>query len=283
MLKKYLTLRRIFKEHKINSIHVINEQLMIFFYPLLFRKHTVLDIFDSIFFTLNKSGNKLRWLKKIIYTPVDKIIVTDENRKNMMPDFIQRKIIVLQNYPNKFTGSVKKKTEKGKIAILYNGWLGVNRGTDVIEKLLGASPEVYVIMAGWCIDERTKALCKHDRVKYKGIITQEESLEIAAGQADYILCVYSPINENNINASPNKIYDAIQTHTPVIINAEVKISEFVKHENIGFILNQYNFQNGAEIIALLNQMKNMFHFSDELVSLCTWENIENRLVDVHAI
>ena len=38
---------------------------------------------------------------------------------------------------------------------------------------------------------------------------------------------------------PNKIYDAIQIQTPVIINSEVKISKFVEKINLGYIIKDY--------------------------------------------
>ena len=53
------------------------------------------------------------------------------------------------------------------------------------------------------------------------------------------MCSYEPSNQNNINASPNKIYDAIQTNTPIIINNEVKVAAFVKRKNIGVILDSF--------------------------------------------
>lgn len=281
IFKKYFVLRRIFREHKIDSIHVINEQLMIFFYPLLFKKHTVLDIFDSIFFTLNKSGKKWGLLKRIVYAPVDKIIVTDENRKSMMPSFTQKKIIVLENYPNTFIADKQKEPTPKGVTILYNGWLGVNRGTDVAERMLDASKEINLIMAGWCIDERTRLLCGHPRVEFLGVITQQEALQIAFRRSDYILCVYAPVNENNINASPNKIYDSIQTETPVIINAEARISNFILKERIGFVLPSYNFLEADKIVEELENKKGTYNFPEEFIKKFTWENIDHRLLNAH--
>ncbi len=91
IIKHITVFLKIILSKKVASIHVINEQLMVFFYPFLFFKHTVLDVFDSIFLKMKKPKNQYAFLKRIIYAPINKILVTDENRKNLMPDFVQKK------------------------------------------------------------------------------------------------------------------------------------------------------------------------------------------------
>ncbi|MBC8046658.1 MAG: hypothetical protein H7Y00_07670 [Fimbriimonadaceae bacterium] len=265
---------------RIHSIHVLNEQLMIFFYPLLFFKHTVLDLFDSIFLLKNKGGNKLRWLKWVIYLPVNKIIVTDESRKNLLPVFFQKKTIILENYPYRYNGPWNKRPNGHDLTIFFNGAIAVNRGLYVLQELL-LFEKIKIIMAGWAHDEMAKNLVINERVDFRGVLTQSEIQKIAANEADYILCMYAPVNENNINASPNKIYDSIQVRTPVIINAEVKASRFVKNEKLGFVLEAYHLQDINKVVEMLKELKGKFLFPESLVNACTWENIENRLIAVH--
>src|SRR5690606_42137033 len=64
-------------------------------------------------------------------------------------------------------------------------------------------------------------------LQYYGILEQGKAIRLAAVRADYILCVYRPVNENNVYASPNKIFDAIQAGIPLIINREVNVAEWV--------------------------------------------------------
>ena len=93
---------------------------------------------------------------------------------------------------------------------------------------------------------------------------KSQALVLAHEKADYILSVYAPLNENNINASPNKIYDAIQTETPVIINAEVKISDWVRTKRIGFILPKYEVNNYTAIVRGASESKKNFHLRTEV-------------------
>lgn len=275
----WLFIKLTFKKY--DSIHVINEQLMIFFYPFIFGKHVVLDIFDSIFLMQNKSKNKLYWLKRIIYAPVKVILVTDANRKELMPDFTHKKIRILENFPKKYHGKFISKDSSNFITILYNGWLGLNRGSSLIIKILEADSNIKVIMAGWFADEESRQLAQHPQVDYRGIMSQDDALEIAAIEADFILCVYAPINENNINASPNKVYDAIQTRTPLITNSEIKIAQFVEKNAIGVIINDYSNIDIPGLIANLKAKRGQFIFDDTLVSKYVWEEIENELLLAH--
>ena len=60
LAKQVLTCVKIVLRSKINSLHIINEQLYIFFFPIVFFKYTVLDIFDSIFLKKNKGGENFK-------------------------------------------------------------------------------------------------------------------------------------------------------------------------------------------------------------------------------
>lgn len=272
----------IFK-NKIASIHIINEQLLIFFYPFLFGKHVVLDLFDSIFLRWNKPGNRWIMLKKIVYLPVNKILVTDTNRLNLMPDFIRKKCLVLPNYPHSYKFEIKQKSID-KLTILYNGWMGLHRGTEVVEGLLKTRLPLRVIMAGWFSDDYTRGLPGKysESIEFLGVLPQEEASRIAAKEADYILCVYEPINENTINASPNKIYDAIQTDTPVIINQEVKVSGFVNEYALGIVIPTYYVADFHQLYFQLAARKNSFGFSTELKKKYSWENVEDVLLEAHS-
>ena len=284
MLKLVLIFIKVLSTKKIKSIHVINEQLYIFFYPFLFFKHTVLDLFDSIFLRKNRSGEKVKWLKKLLYWPANKILVTDDNRYELMPKSLRSKCIILPNYPEYFLFH-KGKEDSPDLRILFNGWMGLNRGTEIVEGLLKTGLPIKVFMAGWFSDEYTRNLVSiyPEQIEFMGVIPQQFALELAHKKADYILCVYAPINENNINASPNKVYDAIQTETPLIINSEVKISEWVKQKGIGFVLPEYNIAYFNILYNDLQRDKNIFRFNNELKQAYAWERVEENLLKAHQL
>ncbi len=188
------------------SVHVINEQLVLLFYPLLYRhrRQLVLDIFDSIFLRLNRN---LHLLRQITYRLPEKIIVTDDNRRSLMPDEFMHKVVVVENFPYRLKDKADKISRDRELLIFYNGSMTRSRGTDFLRNLLAVDARIRVKMAGWIYDEPTKALAAHPQVDFLGVVSQQESMRVAA-QCDYILSMYEPVNQNNINASPNKVYDA---------------------------------------------------------------------------
>lgn len=266
---------------RIYSVHVVNEQLMIFFWPFLFFKHTVLDVFDSIFLKWAIPKDKWVFLKRLVYAPCNRVIVTDENRRNLMPNFLQPRLLVLPNYPAQYKGPVTSSNSQDQLTVLFFGWLGMQRGGSIAKGLLEADERVRLIMLGWFSDEACKALTKHPRVDYRGVIPQQQALEIAATEADYILCLYEPLNLNTINASPNKIYDGIQTQTPLLINREVKVASMVENLNIGLVIPSYYPNDFAALAQLMMDNKGSFSFSPSLQNTYTWEKVEQILIEAH--
>lgn len=86
------------------------------------------------------------------------------------------------------------------------------------------------------------------------------------------------MDSNNINASPNKIYDSIHTKTPVIINHDIIVSEFVRKMNTGFIVDINAEANYIVLAEKLVKKKNNLSFTDTLISEYCWEKYENILL-----
>jgi hypothetical protein len=264
---------------RFDSVHVINEQLVLLFYPFLYpvRRRVVLDVFDSIFLRMRR---QVAWLARLVYALPRVLIVTDANRHGLLPAPFQSKAVVVENYPYRFGGHGPKTGGAGELTIFYNGSMSLSRGTALLQGLLEARPGVRVKMAGWVYDEPTRQLSRHPGVEFLGVITQQQSMQVAAG-CDYILSLYEPINENNINASPNKIYDAIQAGTPVIINQEVKIATFVARQRLGYVLPSFYQTDHAHLADELLRLKHTFVFAPDLRSRYTWEAVAGKLLAAH--
>jgi hypothetical protein len=281
IIKHVYAFLRLHRKVSFHSIHIINEQLMVFFYPFLFGKKVVLDLFDSFFLMhVNKPKDKWALVKKIVYAPISKIIVTDENRKALMNTASISKTVIVPNYPF-LQPLYEKRSRIDKLTILYNGTMNRERGSEILQKLLVENESLFIIMAGWITDDFTRKLTEHPRVDFRGVVTQEVALKIAAIEADYVLCVYEPNSEIHINASPNKIYDAIQTRTPVIINREVKVSEFVSKNNIGVVLDSYYEFEPRKLYRVLDESRADFNISEDMRNYYTWEAHEEVLLSAH--
>jgi hypothetical protein len=281
LLKFVLKAYYIILKFNINSLHIVNEQIFFLIYPISFFKRCVLDQFDSIFY------NRLNFLRRIpfflyfFYKPLKKIIVTDLNRKFLMPSYYHDKILILPNYPI-YRQTVMKKEKTNNLSILYFGWLGKSRGSELISGLLNLNKGLRIFSAGWIGDNYTKILFeKYDKViNYSGVLNQYEALKLSQ-KVDYIICVYEPNSINNINASPNKIYDAIQIQTPVIINSEVKISKFVDKINLGYIIKDYYKINYENLYNDLVKNRLSYQIDNDLRKKYCWEAIDHNLLSSH--
>jgi hypothetical protein len=96
------------------------------------------------------------------------------------------------------------------------------------------------------------------------------------------MCVYAPHHTNNIFASPNKVYDGILTKTPIIMNPEVVISQFVQDSQTGFILDAYEVNDFLQLAKELKERYTAFHIPDELAKRYSWESQEPYLLGAHA-
>jgi protein-tyrosine-phosphatase len=278
-LKYWQQVSRLLLTRRYEAIHVINEQLVLLFYPFLYRhRHrVVLDIFDSIFL---RARREMEWLKNVTYRLPARLLVTDDNRKGLMPAAFLPKVTVVENFPYRFTEPVRKSAGPGELVIFYNGSMTLSRGTGFLRRLLEGSDKVRVRMAGWVYDEATQALTEHPQVSFLGVISQQESMRVAA-ECDYILSMYEPLNQNNINASPNKVYDAIQAQTPVIINREVKVAAFVERHGIGYVLDAFEVPDPERVAGDLFRRKDTFRFDTTLLTQYTWEAVEEKLLAAH--
>ena len=269
---------------RFNSAHVINENLALVFYPLLIlARHWVLDVFDSFFLKSNsRIVSRLKLiLQRIIYGSASVILVTDEARLGLLPEWARTKAKVLPNYPLADNNHSNLRAHRqGPLSIFFSGSIGRDRGIPFLVNLLKADPELQVHAAGWLYDQAGEELMRHPQVKYHGVIHQTAAAQIAK-QCDYILCLYEPGIVNNIYASPNKIYDGIQSGVPVIINQEVLVSAFVRDEKLGVVIDSYNPTNISSILVELKAQRNHFTHIAKMQGMYTWEKIAPVLVSAH--
>jgi len=267
--------------NRYDSVHVINENLYLILWPLLLGQHVVLDVFDSIFLKSTLPSGFLKLGARFCYALPAKIIVTDEDRAALMPAPTHSKLVILPNYPFRYPGPLNGRDPQ-HIRVLYAGWLGQYRGTSLLQALLAVSDDVRVVMAGWIQpgDEPTRALADHPHVEWLGVIPQQQIIGQAT-RCDFILCHYEPKNVNNIYASPNKIYDAIQAGTAVIINPEVRISRFVRDQGLGVVLDAFMPKDMPALVQSLRDFKSAYQPDPTLRERYLWEAVEGRLLAAH--
>lgn len=263
------------------SIHVVEEQLLAVTLPAFLGRRVVLDVFDSVFLRLNKPDNAWWIFKRLLYSRVERVIVTDFYRKELLASFVKPKSVVIPNVPFKTAASTITKKRNKTVTLAYFGSLAEYRGTAFVRALLEANPGFRVLCAGWPADDASRLLTEHPSVTYLGVVAQAKANEIIAREVDYIVSIYPSGNLNNYYASPNKLYDAIHTRTPLIIGDNVKVSEFVAEKGLGLVVTESQLSDPVALGALLSENRETFDFDQALIEQNCWENFEGELINAH--
>jgi len=281
-LRMAAAIRRICRSSCPRSLHVVNEDLWLLLRPFLApAQRVVLDVFDSLFLKRSFPRPLRTMAEQLAYGAPHHIIVTDDARAELMPPIAQTKLIVLENYPYRCDLPVRP-WAGGALKIYYGGSMGCARGTRFLRNWLDDDPSVRVVMAGWIADAETQALTQHPRVEFLGTVDQERSMQVAHS-CDFILCLYEPSCRNNIYASPNKVYDAIQAGTPVLINQETKISTWVSNQNLGMVLPWCERCDFITLSAEARRFRATFRINPALREKYTWESVAPRLLQAHGL
>lgn len=275
--------RKVARRVRPGSIHVVNEDLALLMTPVLWRHpNVVIDVFDSLFLRRSLPRPAASLLQRWVYGMASCVLVTDADRAGLMPEAARDKLRVLENFPYAAQEPVRPGRAGGPITIFAGGTLHRSRGLKFLRGLLDQDESVEVVMAGWLYDDDARELSRHAKVRFKGTVGQREAMDLAA-DSDFILCMYEPNSRNNIYASPNKIYDAIQAGTPVIINREARVSRFVEERRLGVVLDRYDEEDYSGVVRRLRESRGNFQVPEELRRQCTWEAIEQRLLAAHGL
>lgn len=155
--------------------------------------------------------------------------------------------IVVKNTPFDFYNGFQSPSHKLKIAVI--GHLSKIRGLEQILIFANDNPEIEFIFAGVEIfDSEIKSKIselKNIRV-YKRM--QQQDLFKIIYDCSGIFSIYDPNLEINLKAASNKLYDAMMLGIPVIVNNEILAANFVRQNNLGFLVD-YEYNDSWKVLA----------------------------------
>jgi glycosyltransferase involved in cell wall biosynthesis len=251
---------RSLKQIRPEVVCAVNEELAFSVLPFkgLLYDRLVCDVYDS----LGPRVAASRWHKRLPLGLVhklglrgpDRLIATDETRRAMLGRYAH-KAIVVENVPEDPGEELALRLPEGPVRIWAGGSLeeikGLRKLLEAIEPLAG----VRIVSAGWPFDEfAAEVFVKHPRVDFLGIVTARRALELAAS-CDAVFSYYAPINVYMVNASPNKVYDAMAVGRPVLINREVRLSDWVAQEGVGEVCAYDDVNCLRQVIARLGERR----------------------------
>jgi len=159
---------------------------------------------------------------------------------------------------------------------------GLRQLLEAIEPL----QDVRVVSAGWPYDEfSSRVFVQHPRVDFEGIVTARRALELAAN-CDAVFSYYEPCNDYMINASPNKVYDAMAVGRPVLINREVRLAAWVEKAGVGYVCNYEDVACLRSIVAsLMERRSSLPEFAARsrvlFLERYQWGQMEERLAGLY--
>lgn len=270
-------------------VHCVNEDLVLVVFPLkrILGFSVVADIFDSIALRWSNARAPLpaiaRVLARLAHSGSDAIIVTDEARR----DRLGRPADVVANFPvDPGKGLALQLPDGNAPTRLYvSGHLTAARGLGVITELLEKSDAVQVVCAGWPCDDVARDFIAHPKVRFLGTIAPAESLRQAAS-CHAIVALYDPCNENNILASPNKVYDALCVGRPLIINREARVAQWVAEMNMGYTVAYGDVSQTLHTVQQISQERSELEATAVRLRALfeqgySWSTSERSLLDVY--
>jgi glycosyltransferase involved in cell wall biosynthesis len=267
----------------------INEDVSFSLLPAcyLVGSKLLVDIHDPISDRLRGAFSKFlaKIVQNIARKKADKIFVTDQNRYDKLESAYHGKAVIINNFPNKpeFSENIilNSPSAGNDIVISVIGTIHRDRGIDILSQAIRGLNFVKIICAGWCNDQSSKNFIKQESVDYLGVLDQQDSMR-AILKSDLVFCYYSPETINNINASPNKIYEALALGRKVLINSETIVSQWVAETNLGYIIPYYDIQKLRDILLFLSVNKDALNLqlkfkADSVEKNFLWEELEPKI------
>lgn len=196
---------------------------------------------------------------------------------------------VLRNVPfkreynrgNKFDGMFRTVEGAGKKIILYQGAVNEGRGIEwLIQAMAFINNAQLVIIGIGDLLENIKVLAHHlnvdDKVSFFGFIPFQE-LNAYTASADLGVCLLEDKGLSYYYALPNRIFDFMQAHVPILCTDFPEIARIINQEGTGRVINHYEPEYLASVITdMLNEPINHKRY-EEATQHNNWES-ERRII-----
>jgi hypothetical protein len=293
IVRYVLGLYRHIIKNKPKTVICVNEYLGLFIIPLklFFSFELKLDLYDSLTERYSISKGKYLPFKvfNLLFKLATNVIVTDDNRMRRIKKkftVLEDKVTVIPNYPLTSNMNLVPSDECQKelidklsgINIFFAGSISKGRGVETLRDAISTIENANVYVAGWLYDQvANDFILNTERVHYIGKLTNPEYLFIAS-KMDFIYMFYDPINQNNLNASPNKVYDAILVGTPVLCNSEISIAPWIHEEKIGLIS---SYGDSEKLSSNIRSHKDCKLKTKALLGEFTWESLKDEVIKAY--
>lgn len=175
----------------------------------------------------------VRWIDHAIIRKAQFVIHVDINRVT----YLKEKSIVIENAPEDYWGGAERSYSNMRMKFAVVGNLSMGRGIASICAFARSHPDTRLLVVGTCFDDDTeRCLRSLSNVERHECMQQRDLFRIMV-ECCAIFSLYDPSLQINRLAASNKVYDAMMMGIPVITNAEVLNSSFIRGHDFGFVVN----------------------------------------------
>lgn len=263
---------------------------------ILKRKFFVYMIYD--FYANNLPNGNFPEIRKIIRVLVanvenlgigfsDLLILVDESRYEEVKNAKIKKSIYLYNSPENLIQEKSRNLDTDTtIIIFYAGIIQKNRGIDHMIAAVDGIKDVILILAGPLVDQEILVNNVNKNIQYIGWIPTYTELLNKTKNADILFRFSDPNHPKTKYESPNKLFEAMMCGKPIIVSDHSSMSDIVRKENCGIVINFGAINEIREAINLLihnpdlrNKLGNNSRIAYD--NKYSWKIMEKRLVDAY--
>ncbi|NYB52816.1 MAG: glycosyltransferase family 4 protein [Methanobacteriaceae archaeon] len=185
--------------------------------------------------------NFISGLEKYFIGFTDVLFLADESRLVQIESSKTNQIYYIYNSPPDYFRNITIPSNQGitlnkQLVLFYGGLLHESRGLFAVIKAINGT-NIKLIFAGeGSLKNEIKDLTRiNENIKYKGFLDYEDIINETLA-ADVLFAFYDPAIPNNRYASPNKLFEAMMSGKPIIVNDGTSMANIVQKEGCGIIV-----------------------------------------------
>ena len=277
-------------------VHAVNFDTYLFalLVSKIKNKPIVYDIYDFY-------GDMMPYLLRNIIVKMDKqllpfsdvLILADEARVEQIGGNVHKNIFIVNNSPEE--DNFNKSYHNGDIntfKVFIGGKILKERCLDIIISAIGKMDGIELSIRGHCDETDYKKQIIGLSQKFDNIDLYLDGVpygEIVKGtlSADLTIALYDPDIPNNRYASPNKLFEAMASKIPIIVNENTSMADIVRKEKCGIVI---PYGNEEALIWAVSRLKDDLSLQKRLgnngrkayENKYNWKIMENRLNSIYS-
>ena len=229
---------------------------------------------------------------KYLLTFSDVLILADEARVEQIGGNVHKNIFTINNSPEEDSFDKNYSNEDiTPLKVFIGGKILKERCLDMIISVIGKMSGVELIIRGHCSETDYKEQIiqlsqKFDNINFCLDGVPYEEIVKGTLSADLTIALYDPEIPNNRYASPNKLFEAMASKIPIIVNENTSMADIVLKEKCGIVI---PYGNEEALIWAISRLKDDLSLQEELgnngrkayENKYNWTIMENRLNSIY--